>query len=80
MPGGRLGIRPIRLQFAVATKLKSPEVHLYEVDADPQQIERMKRIVERVWQAIEARIFYPSPSAMQCPSCPYREECLKWAG
>jgi CRISPR/Cas system-associated exonuclease Cas4 (RecB family) len=72
--------RPIRLQFAVATKLKNPEVHLYEVEADPRQMERMKRIVERVWAAIEGRIFYPSPSPMQCPGCPYREECRRWAG
>jgi CRISPR/Cas system-associated exonuclease Cas4 (RecB family) len=72
--------RPIRLQFAVATKLKNPDVHLYQVDADPQQIDRMKRIVERVWEGIEKRIFYPSPSAMQCPSCPFREQCRDWGG
>jgi putative RecB family exonuclease len=72
--------RPIRLQFAVATKLKNPEVQVYEVDADPQQIERMKRIAERVWEGIERRIFYPSPSAMQCPGCPYREHCREWQG
>ncbi len=72
--------RPIRLQFAVATKLKSPDVHLYEVEAEPQQIDRVKRIVERVWEGIERQIFYPSPSAMQCPTCPYRDECRRWAG
>jgi hypothetical protein len=33
--------RPIRLQFAVATKLKNPEVHMYQVDANPQQIDRL---------------------------------------
>lgn len=72
--------RPIRLQFAVATKLKNPEVHLYEVEAEGQQIERMKRIVERVWKGIERQFFYPSPSAMNCPTCPYREECRQWSG
>ena len=72
--------RPIRLQFAVATKLKNPEVQVYEVEADPGQIERTKRIVERVWEGIERQIFYPSPSAMNCPSCPYRDDCRRWAG
>ena len=48
--------RPIRLQFAVATKLKNPEIQKYDVEADPQQIERMKGIVERVWGAIEGRM------------------------
>jgi len=46
----------------------------------PQQIDRTKRIVERVWEAIENQIFYPTPSAMQCPSCAYRAECRAWQG
>ena len=72
--------RPIRLEFAVLTKTKTPEVYRHEVWADPRQIERMKRIVERVWGAIEAGIFFPSPSPMQCPGCPFREACRDWAG
>lgn len=67
--------RPIRLEFAVVTKGKTPEVAHYRVPADLQQIERTQRIVERVWGAIEAGIFFPSPSAMQCPTCPFREAC-----
>jgi CRISPR/Cas system-associated exonuclease Cas4 (RecB family) len=70
----------IHLQFAVVTKLKNPVVQVYDVDADPQQIDRTKRIVERVWEGIEWQIFYPSPSAMQCPTCPYREQCRGWTG
>ncbi len=42
----------------MATKLKNPEVQLYPVEADPRQIERTKRIAERVWEAIERQIFY----------------------
>ena len=42
--------RTIRLQFAVATKLKNPDVHMYEVEADPRQVNRTKRIVDRVWE------------------------------
>ncbi len=72
--------RPIRLAFAVLTKTKTPEVYRHEVQADPQQIERTKKIVTRVWQAIEAGVFYPSPSAMQCPTCPYRQQCREWQG
>lgn len=49
--------RPIRLQFAVVTKTKAPEVIRHEVRADPQQIQRVKRIVECVWRAIESGIF-----------------------
>jgi putative RecB family exonuclease len=72
--------RPIKLEFAVVTKTKTPEVYRHEVWADPQQIERMKRIVGRVWRGIKSGIFYPSPSAMQCPTCPFRRACRAWTG
>jgi CRISPR/Cas system-associated exonuclease Cas4 (RecB family) len=68
------------LQFAEATKLKNPDVQVYEVEAEPLRIERMKRIAERVWEGIERQILYPPPSAMNCPGCPYRDECRRWAG
>ncbi len=67
--------RPIRLQFAVATKLKNPDVQVYEVAADPQQIERMKRIVERVREGIERQIaLLPRLCDGRVKGChPYRE-------
>ena len=68
------------LQFAVVTKAKVPSVEVHEVATDAKQIDRTKRIVERVWKAIEAGIFYPAPSPTQCLSCPFRESCRKWAG
>ena len=61
--------RPVRLEFAVLTKTKTPELFRYEVAVEKQQVERMKRVVETVWHAIEGEHFYPSPSAMQCPGC-----------
>jgi len=72
--------RPIKLEFAVITKTKTPEVYRHEVWSDPQQIDRTKRVVERVWRAIESGSFYPAPSAMNCPGCPYREQCRSWNG
>ncbi|MBL9091609.1 MAG: PD-(D/E)XK nuclease family protein [Planctomycetaceae bacterium] len=70
----------IRLQFAVLTKTKEPTVDLHEVPVDARRIERMKRIVERVWHAVDSQAFYPAPSPMQCPSCSFREQCRAWAG
>ena len=72
--------KKLRLQFAVVTKAKLPSVEVHEVVADPNKVDRVKRIVERVWKAIEAGVFYPAPSPTQCPSCPFRESCRKWAG
>jgi len=70
----------LRLRFAVVTKAKQPSVDLHEVAADPKKIDRTKRIVERVWRAIAAEHFFPSPSPMNCGGCPFREPCRKWTG
>ncbi len=70
----------LRLQFAVLTKAKQPVIHVHEVPADPKQIDRTKRIVERVWRSIESGNFYPAPSAMNCPTCPFRDPCRAWQG
>ena len=72
--------KQVRLRFAVLTKAKQPAIDVHEVPADPRQIDRTKRLVERVWRAIEAEHFYPAPSPTQCPSCPFRKPCWDWTG
>jgi CRISPR/Cas system-associated exonuclease Cas4 (RecB family) len=62
----------------VLTKTKNPGVDLYEVPVDGKRTDRTKRIVERVWRAIEAGTFYPAPSPQQCSSCAFREPCRRW--
>ncbi len=74
------GDRPIRVQWVVLTKAKQPKVERHELTPDPAQVNRIKVIVGRVWQAIAAGHFYPSPSAMNCSSCPYRTACDAWEG
>lgn len=68
------------LQFAVLTKTKEPALDLHEVPADPRRIDRTKRIVERVWKAIDGKVFYPAPTPMQCPGCSFRTQCRAWTG
>ncbi|MBA4016468.1 MAG: hypothetical protein C0483_04710 [Pirellula sp.] len=70
----------VRLQFAVLTKTKELSVELHEVRADRRAVDRTKRIVERVWKAIDAKIYYPAPSPMQCPGCSFRKQCRAWIG
>ena len=70
----------VRLRFAVLTKAKEPAVDLHDVPAESKRIDRTKRIVERVWKAIDSNVFYPSPSPMQCPTCSFREQCRAWTG
>lgn len=72
--------KDVRLQFAVVTKTKSPVCEIHEVPVDEQAVKRVQRVVERVWAAIEAGVFYPAPSLMNCPSCAFREPCRRWRG
>jgi len=69
-----------RLQFAVLSKAKATSADLHTVVAEPREVTRTKRIVERVCQAIDHGMFYPAPSPMSCPSCTFRAQCRAWSG
>jgi CRISPR/Cas system-associated exonuclease Cas4 (RecB family) len=72
--------KPLRLQFAVLTKTKTPQLVLHTVARDAQRVARTKQVVRRVWSAIQEEIFYPAPSPLNCCNCPYREPCRAWPG
>ena len=72
--------KPIKLEFAVLTKTKVPELIVHDVPLDPQQVERTKKIVEQVWLAIQEGHYYPSPSPTNCGTCPFRQPCRTWTG
>lgn len=75
MPG-----KPIRLQFLVITKSKSPVVELHKINIDSARIKRTRSIVRQVWQAMRRGIIFPSPSPMNCPNCPFQKPCRHWLG
>lgn len=72
--------KAVKLAFSVLTKTKTVNIEQHLLPVMPQQADRMKRVVERVWNAIEAEHFYPSPSPMSCGGCPFREPCQRWPG
>lgn len=70
--------KQVRTQFGVLVKTKDPVMECHSRVLTAQQVDRTKRVVERVWKAIEAEHFYPAPSPMACASCPYRTPCRLW--
>jgi hypothetical protein len=72
--------KPMRLRFAVLTKTRIPELTFHQVQLDPRQLTRTKRIVERVWKAIQGGQFYPNPSPINCSTCPFQKPCRAWTG
>ncbi len=72
--------RPIRLEWIVLTKTKSPVVEVHSIVPNPVQLTRTKRVISRVWSAIKSGCFYPSPSAMNCSGCSFARACKQWEG
>ena len=72
--------KPLRLEFLVATKTKDVSITRHVIPFDQRRLDRTKRVIERVWRAISAGHFFPSPSPMNCPTCPFRDPCRRWTG
>lgn len=72
--------KKLRLQFGVLTKTKEVSIDIHSVELNQAQVTRTKRIIERIWSAIQAEHFYPAPSLLNCPVCPYRDPCRQWPG
>lgn len=68
----------VQLRFVVLTKTKSPSVEHFDVAVNRRRARRTVSTVEHTWRAIEAGHYYPAPSVMNCPSCPYRDACQAW--
>ena len=70
----------VKLRFLVLTKTKTPTVEAFDVDVSQHRVHRITKAVEHTWRAIEAGHFYPAPSLMNCPTCPYHSACNDWTG
>jgi len=72
--------KKLKTRFLIVTKTKEPVVEEHVREVNPAAVKRTLAGVERVWRAIESRVFYPAPSTMNCSSCGYRAACRAWAG
>ena len=70
--------KPLKLEFVILTKAKKPVVDRHLMPVAPVQVARTKRVVENVWRTIQAPSVSIRPSAMNCPGCPYRQQCRAW--
>jgi CRISPR/Cas system-associated exonuclease Cas4 (RecB family) len=72
--------KPLRIELTVLTKSKEVNIETNRLPMTADHLSRTKRVVERVWQAIEGEHFYPSPSPLHCAGCPFRAPCRQWTG
>lgn len=72
--------KPVRIEFAVLTKTKAVAIEQHSIVVQQRPLDRMKRVIARVFQAITAEHFYPAPSPLACGGCPFRKPCRSWPG
>lgn len=72
--------KQLRVEFTVLTKTKDVAVEQHGLQVDPARVDRTKRTIERVWNAIQAQHYYPAPSVTGCAGCPFHGPCRKWCG
>jgi RecB family exonuclease len=74
------GDLPIRPEFIVLTKTKSPSIDVHPIEFDPLELDRTKQVIAHVWDAMRMGHIYPNPSPMNCPTCPFAGACRQWCG
>ena len=74
------GDKPVRVEFIVLTKTKTPSVTVKPATTTDTAIHRGKAMMSATWKAIQNGNFYPAPSITACPSCPFRKQCDAWQG
>ncbi len=78
--GQMAGEKPVRVEFIVLTKTKTPSVAIESAATTDTAIHRGKAMMSATWKAIQHGNFYPAPSIVACPSCPFRKQCDAWQG
>ena len=70
--------RRLKLEFVVLTKTRQPAVQTLPVPLQEQHWSRVRELARLVWRAITAGLFYPAPSPLRCPTCPFQPACRPW--
>lgn len=65
-------------EYAVMVKTKLPRVQRIETTRTRADLGRLGDLVQTVDRAVEAGIFYPVESQLNCSSCPFRKPCREW--
>lgn len=74
-----IGEEPL-VEYAVLVKTKTPKVQRIEAVRTLADFGRLGDVVGAVEKAVEAEIFYPVESPLNCSSCPFHRECRSWTG
>jgi putative RecB family exonuclease len=68
-----------RVEYIVLVKTRTPKVQRLEAVRHEEDLGRLGDIVQVIEQAVQAGIFYPVESPLNCSSCPHRQPCREWS-
>ena len=66
------------VEYTLLIKTKTPKLQRLQAVRTEQDLGRLGDIVENVERAVQAKIFYPVESPLNCSTCPYRSPCREW--
>lgn len=69
---------PATVEYTVLIKTKTPKIQRLPATRTDDDLGRLGDIVKNVEKAVQAGIFYPVESPMNCSTCPYRGPCREW--
>jgi CRISPR/Cas system-associated exonuclease Cas4 (RecB family) len=67
-----------RVEYTVLVKTRTPKVQRLEAVRHEEDLGRLGDIVQTIERAVQAGVFYPVESPLNCSSCPYRQPCREW--
>jgi CRISPR/Cas system-associated exonuclease Cas4 (RecB family) len=68
-----------KVQYKVLVKTKTPRVQTLSTERTESDSRRLGDLVQTIDLAIQAEVFYPNESPLNCSSCPYRRPCRQWS-
>jgi CRISPR/Cas system-associated exonuclease Cas4 (RecB family) len=69
---------PTTVEYTVLVKTKTPKIQKIPVEQQEEDLGRLGDIVKNIEKGVQAGIFYPVESPMNCSTCPYRGPCREW--
>jgi putative RecB family exonuclease len=69
---------PATVEYTVLVKTKTPKIQRLKAVRHEDDLARLGDIVENIERAIDAKVFYPVESPLNCSTCPFRQPCRDW--
>lgn len=70
--------QPAIVEYTVLVKTKTPKIQKLSTVRHEDDLARLGDIVENVERAIEAKVFYPVESPLNCSTCCFHRPCREW--